>query len=175
MESRAPLQPTDAAAKIRWRDRLRQNQQLVSTFAVVTVAVAGLVAALMSHNEPQGQEQAKVQPPVSNAPHEVVRAPPMVVQAPPLQPPVPRTDPARRSAPAATMASKALGAGAACRKCGVVESIAMLDRQRGYEMRIRMDDGSLRTVAQRGALPAGSRVMVERGSVRMLPGATGQG
>jgi hypothetical protein len=34
-------------------------------------------------------------------------------------------------------------------------------------MRIRMDDGSLRTVEQRGALAAGTRVVVEGGSVRL--------
>ena len=38
-----------------------------------------------------------------------------------------------------------------------------------FQMRIRMDDGSLRTVEQRGALAAGTRVVVEGGSVR-LPG-----
>ncbi len=171
MESRGPAQPPHAAAKLRWRDRLRGNQQLVSAFAVVTVAVAALVAALMSRNEPQ--QQAQVQPPVSRAPQDVVRAPPVVVTAPPLQTPA-RTGPARRGGPDANTASKALGAGPACRECGVVESVAMLERRRGYQMRIRMDDGSLRTVAQRGALPAGSRVVVEGSSVRILPAGRGQ-
>ena len=173
MESRTPVQPPDASAKPRWRDRLRGNQQLVSAFAVVTVAVAGLAAALMSGTEPQ--REAQVQPAVSKTPQEVVRAPPPVVTAPPLQPPAARSDPSHRAATDANTASKALGAGPACAKCGVVESVAMLGGQRGYQMRIRMDDGSLRTVAQRGALPAGSRVVVEGGSVRILPGATGQG
>ncbi len=173
MESRAPLQPPDDAAKVRWRDRLRRNQQLVSAFAVATVAVAGLLAAFMSHNG--AQEQARVQPPVSTTPQAVVRAPPMVVQAPPLQPSARGTERSPRTAPGVNTASNTLGAGPACRKCGVVESVSVLDRQRGYEMRIRMDDGSLRTVAQRGALPAGSRVVVERSSVRILPRATGQG
>ena len=38
----------------------------------------------------------------------------------------------------------------------------------GYQMHIRMDDGSTRTVEQRGALAAGSRVVVEGKSVRPL-------
>lgn len=173
MESRAPVQPPDTPAKLRWRDRLRGNQQLVSAFAVVTVAVAGLAAALMSRTE--SQYDAQVQPPVSNAPQEVARAPQPVVKAPPLQPSAPRGAAAQRDASDANTGSKALGAGPACARCGVVESVAMLDRQRGYQMRIRMDDGSLRTVAQRGALPPGSRVVVEGSSVRVLPGATGQG
>jgi len=173
MESRAPVQPPDAAAKPGWRDRLRGNQQLVSAFAVVTVAVAGLVAALMSRTEPQ--QPPRVQPAVSSAPQDVVHAPPVVVTAPPLRSPAARTGPAHRAAPDANTASNALGAGAVCRNCGVVESVAMLEGQRGYRMRIRMDDGSLRTIAQRGALPAGSRVVVEGSSVRILPAATPQG
>jgi hypothetical protein len=45
----------------------------------------------------------------------------------------------------------------------------------GYQMHIRMDDGSVRTVEQRGALAAGSRVIVERDSVRVLADRSGQG
>ena len=44
-----------------------------------------------------------------------------------------------------------------------------------YQMHIRMDDGSTRTVEQRGALAAGSRVVVEGKSVRPLPAPPGGG
>ena len=57
---------------------------------------------------------------------------------------------------------------------GVVESVVALDRARdapvGYRMRIRMDDGSVRTVEQLGALAAGSRVVVAGDSVRPANG-----
>jgi hypothetical protein len=36
----------------------------------------------------------------------------------------------------------------------------------GFQMHIRMDDGSVRTVQHRGALAAGSRVAVEGGKLR---------
>jgi hypothetical protein len=39
---------------------------------------------------------------------------------------------------------------------------------RGYQMHVRMDDGSVRTIEQRGALAAGSRVVVEGKSLRPL-------
>ena len=42
-------------------------------------------------------------------------------------------------------------------------------------MHIRMDDGSTRTLQQRGALAAGSRVLVEGDSVRVLAEQTGAG
>lgn len=172
MESRAQPQPPGAEAKVRWTDRLRRNPQIVSAFAVVTVGVAGLAAALMSPTELQDQAPPQV---AAKVPKEVVRAPQQVVKAPPLQTPAGRAEPARRSPAEASVDSGALGAGPPCRDCGVVESVVMLERKHGYQMRIRMDDGSLRTVAQRGALPAGSRVVVERGRVRIMPGATGQG
>jgi hypothetical protein len=71
---------------------------------------------------------------------------------------------------AANTRTKALGAGPACRNCGVVESVALPSRQGAFQMRIRMDDGTLRTVEQRDAVAAGSRVLVEGGSVRAMPG-----
>lgn len=68
-----------------------------------------------------------------------------------------------------------LGAGPACSNCGVVESVAASQRQGLYRLRIRMDDGTVRTVEQRGALTAGARVVLEGSSVRVMPAATRQG
>jgi outer membrane lipoprotein SlyB len=66
--------------------------------------------------------------------------------------------------------TSAMGSASACEKCGVVESVLAANKPgEGFQMRIRMDDGSLRTVEQRGALAAGTRVVVEGRSVR-LPG-----
>jgi hypothetical protein len=68
----------------------------------------------------------------------------------------------------------------ACADCGVVETVLPVSqpaprRAGAYQMRIRMDDGSLRTVEQRGALAAGSRVLVAGGAVHLLPNRDGEG
>jgi hypothetical protein len=68
-----------------------------------------------------------------------------------------------------------MGASPACGNCGVVESVAASNQHGGYRLRIRMDDGTVRTVEQRGSLPAGSRVLLEGGSVRVVPPATRHG
>lgn len=67
-----------------------------------------------------------------------------------------------------------------CAECGVVEAAVPMgpsaaESGPAWRMRIRMDDGSTRTVEQRGPLPAGSRVMVAGGSVRVLSSRPGQG
>jgi hypothetical protein len=46
----------------------------------------------------------------------------------------------------------------------------MANQHGAFQMRIRMDDGTLRTVEQRGAVAAGSRVLLEGRSVRVMPG-----
>jgi hypothetical protein len=98
-----------------------------------------------------------------------------VVKAPPVKPsPGTAGQPQRRTAEA-PMSSNTLGAGPACANCGVVESVAPVSQQGAFQMRIRMDDGTLRTVEQRGAVAAGSRVLLEGGSLRVMPAATRQG
>jgi hypothetical protein len=104
-----------------------------------------------------------------------------VVTAPPLKPPG-RTMAAGSTSdtPGRSPDTRALGSDSACAKCGVVETVVAVHgyaqpQASGYQMHIRMDDGSVRTVEQRGALAAGSRVIVERGSVRALPDPPGQG
>lgn len=145
--------------------RRRDRASLAPTLAVLAVAGAAVVAAFMGTrpDATDTQSAASVRPP----PQEVVRAPPLVVKAPPLKPAAPA--PARRQGSELRSATSAMGAASACGKCGVVESVLAARPGDGFQMRIRMDDGTLRTVEQRGALAAGTRVVVEGRSVR-LPG-----
>ena len=85
-----------------------------------------------------------------------------VVTAPPLRP-----------------AAQAMGAAAACTACGVVENVVAVHGRAhgkvevvGFVMSIRMDDGSVRTVEHRGALPAGSRVVVNGDTVSAMAAGT---
>lgn len=58
-----------------------------------------------------------------------------------------------------------------CAACGTVEAVTALAAPAsdgGYQMRIRMDDGTLRTVEQPSALATGSRVMLAGGAARPL-------
>lgn len=133
--------------------------------AVLAVAGAAVAAAFMSTRPDTPAAES-----VASAPQprqEVVRAPPLVVTAPPLKPA--DSPQASRRAGERAVAS-AMGAAPACDKCGVVESVLAARPSHNFQMRIRMDDGSLRTVEQRGALAAGSRVVVEGESVRLMPG-----
>lgn len=79
----------------------------------------------------------------------------------------------RAAAPRPALAAQVDQVAAACAECGVVEAAA--EAGPAWQMRIRMDDGSMRTVEQRGALAAGSRVMLAGGSVRVLSNRPGQG
>lgn len=119
-----------------------RNEVLVPTVTVLAVAVVALGAALMANRDEAQDGRQLAAAPVAR--QEVVRAPPL--------------DPTRT-----------MGAGSACQSCGVVESVAAAP-DKGFQMRIRMDDGSLRTMEQRGALPAGSRVIVEGAGLRLMPG-----
>ena len=143
---------------MRWR-RVRRR---IPSFAVTLVVVTAVATAVMVAPTVSGSGH---QPPVAAGSESAVTPPPAVVQAPPLDRPAPVVP---------------QGAGPACRDCGVVESVVALmpqaqDDAVAYQMRIRMDDGSLRTVEQRGALATGSRVMVARGSVRTVSGRPGPG
>jgi hypothetical protein len=151
MENRRPANP---------EDRSRRRETLAPAFAVGAVAAVAVATAFVVKRaetsppqqailEPARQEQAAVRPPPSEKSE--------VVVAPPLK----RPD------------TSVLGAQAACDQCGVVEMVvAVYDHgkpaPRGYQMHVRMDDGSVRTVEQRGAFAAGSRVVVEGKSLRPL-------
>jgi hypothetical protein len=125
-----------------------RRETLIPALAVAAVAVAAVAAAVMVQRaETQVQQRVAAesrQPSTSTS-----TTSRDVVHAPPLNSP-----------------TQSMGGGAACKTCGVVQTVvAVYDEggktPRGFQMHIRMDDGSLRTVEQRGALAAGSRVVVE--------------
>ena len=73
----------------------------------------------------------------------------------------------------ATRATCSTSSRAACPDCGIVELVVAVHdpgkkKPRAYQMHVRMDDGGMRTFEQRGALAAGSRVRVERGSLKVV-------
>jgi hypothetical protein len=143
------------------------TDKLVALCAVGVVAVASLGAALLvGRHEPSDAVVAGVgQVNTSGDAKEVVTAPPL--KAAP-------GSPARNFADAGQgPATNAMGAGRVCADCGVVQMVVAVyehgqPRANGYQMHIRMDDGSIRTVQQRGALAPGSRVMVEGETVRIF-------
>ena len=144
-----------------------QTDKLVAAVAVGVVAVAGLAAAWMT-SRPDAADAA-----VAAAGQVTVPANPKeVVTAPPLKPPhVAATEAPGK--PGARSPANAMGAAPVCRNCGVVQMVVAVygygkHRPEAYQMHMRMDDGSQRTVQQRGALAAGSRVMVEGDTVRVL-------
>jgi hypothetical protein len=109
------------------------------TLSVVAMAVVALAAAVMTTRRDTADFDSRM---AATPPQQ------QVVHAPPLN---------------------SMGAGPACRACGMVESVAAVNGAKGFQMRIRMDDGTLRTVEQRGAMPAGTRVMVDGASVKLMP------
>jgi ferric-dicitrate binding protein FerR (iron transport regulator) len=143
-----------------------KQESLVPAVAVAAVVVVALATAIFVKRGEPVESQASTQTPAAAAPMpEVVKAPPLKA-APAPAPVQARGEPQSR-------AGDAMGAGAACRNCGIVEMVVAvhghaMPTASGYQMHIRMDDGTVRTVEQRGALAAGSRVMVEGASVRAL-------
>jgi hypothetical protein len=145
------------------------TDKLVASVAVGVGAAAGLVAALMTHRPDATDAAVAAAGHISSA-HERDE----VVTAPPLKRP-------QESAHAgARNPANAMGAAPVCRECGVVQMVVAVhgygrSRAEAYQMHIRMDDGSHRTVQQRGALAAGSRVLLEGDTVRVLAEAPGPG
>src|SRR5690242_3821179 len=113
-----------------------RRESLVPALAVTAVAVVAVAAAVMvKRADTHGPMQAALEParPVPAQAGEVVKAPPL--QAP---------------------ATHAMGGAAACKDCGVVEMVVAVNEPgrkepRGYQMHVRMDDGTRRTIEQRGA------------------------
>lgn len=131
----------------------RRSESLVPAMAVTAVAVAAVAAAVMVQRVETKVQRDLAMDAVRPAP----AASSAVVTAPPLKP----------------SATQLMGGAAACKQCGVVEMVVAVqsaDRKepRGYQMHIRMDDGSLRTIEQRGALAAGSRVTVDGSTVTAM-------
>jgi type IV secretory pathway VirB10-like protein len=194
--ARPKPQAPPAPARYARGERLRRLESWVPAAAVSLVAVVAVSTAFLSQrHEAQDaatplaptatetaektvpeKEPAPVTVAASDAPGKL--ADKGVVTAPPLKPP-PKTalrTPVKNNEQRA--ATQALGGAAACRNCGVVETVVAVHGYAqplpsGYQMHIRMDDGSMRTVEQRGALAAGSRVVVERDSVKALAAGAG--
>jgi len=150
------------AAKPSWRERFRIDSSTVPTAAVVAVAVVSVATAVMMSRQQGTHHDVRPPPAMADSQH-MVKAPPLVVTAPPLRAPQQLAQgPGQRDG---ALATHSAGAGPACRNCGVVESVAS-NRPSTYQMRVRMDDGSVKSIEQRAAFPAGSRVVVEGGSLR---------
>jgi hypothetical protein len=165
MSKEAPGAP--AAARPSWRQRLHVDKSTLPAAAVAAMAVVSVATAVMMSRQQSAPDNVRPLPAV--AANQVVKAPPLVVKAPPLDRP---TQVAQARAPRdAAQATHSAGAGAACRNCGVVESVAS-SRPSAYQMKVRMDDGSVKSIEQPAAFPAGSRVVLEGGTVRA---ATGNG
>ena len=164
----------EADAKPRWSERLRRSESSVPAFAAGLVALTAIAAALMA-TRPDAPGAADAAQPAETS----TLASQEVVKAPPLKPPSRPPSVSQTAADASASAGNVLAVSPACRNCGVVQTVVAVHgyaqpQPSGYQMHIRMDDGSVRTVEQRGALAAGSRVIVERDSVRVLAGS-GQG
>jgi hypothetical protein len=125
-----------------WRERFHLDRTTVPAAAVAAMAVVSVATAVMMSRQ-QHAHDLQARPAVAQA-RQVVTAPQQVVKAPP---------------------PNALGAGPGCRNCGVVESVAS-NRPSTFQMRVRMDDGSVRSIEQRAAFPAGQRVVVEGGTLK---------
>ena len=61
-----------------------------------------------------------------------------------------------------------------CADCGVVESVAVTNGHQAYELRVRMSDGSTRTLQQVEPVAAGAQVRVQGGVARPVPDARPQ-
>ena len=166
----APAAAASVSAGASWLGPLRRAERWVPTLAVVLVAVTAVATALMSSRFDDAVATQEAETPAD--PAHVVQAPPLK-GSPPSLAQAAATD---RERPDTTT----MGGPRACRNCGVVEMVVAVHgyaqpKASGYQMHIRMDDGSVRTVEQRGALAAGSRVVVDRGAVRVLAERAGQG
>jgi hypothetical protein len=165
-----------AKRKERTREQLRYRREtVVPTLAVTAVAIAAVVTAVMVKRNDLGGTEMAAAPPPTQTQADAASKPPaaQVVQAPPLKASPDAAAPGRAAKPATRAPATAMGGSAACANCGVVEMVVAVHEYAkpipsGYQMHIRMDDGTVRTVEQRGALAAGSRVVVEGQSVRAL-------
>lgn len=133
--------------------RLRQHKAWIPSLAVVAVVVAALGAVWFA-TRPDATERGDRPPGPLEQP---------VVKAPPITTP----NTAVAGGPPATRGD--------CPNCGVVESVAMLQNPKSFQLQIRMSDGSLRTVQQSVPLMAGSRVVLEGRAVKPLPAQAPQG
>lgn len=146
-ESPGPREPSQPPTR---------RESLVPATAVTAVAIVAVIAAFTAKRAEDVPVPA-ARPVVAEAAKPTPAQKADVVHAPPLAP-----------------ATNSMGGSAACKQCGVVQMVvAVYDRAskkepRAYQMHIRMDDGTVRTIEQRGALAAGSRVLVDGNAVRPM-------
>jgi hypothetical protein len=135
-------------------ERPSRRETLIPALAVAAVGAVAVAAAVMvKRAEAPAAQEASAAPAAAGPTIASVD----VVKAPPLK--VPST--------------RSMGGAPACASCGVVQMVVAVrdagERDaRAFQMHIRMDDGSVRTVQQRGALPAGSRVIVDGDTVKPM-------
>jgi hypothetical protein len=189
MRSDAPHAPR--ANRYARGERLRRLEVWVPRVGVALVVAGALAAGYLSGqfelSEPVAEEAEQAEAVVTaesgNEATAETASPGAVVTAPPLNSPT-KTDAAKpepKPGEATRSPTSVMGAApATCGKCGVVETVVAVHgyaeaSASGYQMHIRMDDGTVRTVEQRGALAPGSRVIVDRGSVRVLAKPASEG
>lgn len=165
--------PDSRGSRPRPKARKRRVRPLVPAL-VAGLATAAIATALIANrgDAPNATQAVSISSDAAQDRTGVVTAPPLkapsrpVAQGPPANP--------------ESSTSARADAGPACRNCGVVQMVVAVHgyaqpQPSGFQMHIRMDDGSVRTIEQRGALAAGSRVIVERDSVRVLAQRPTQG
>jgi hypothetical protein len=128
-----------------------RRRQLIPTIAVVAVAVAAVLASWLTLRP--SSDSGRPERPLDVA---VVRAPPITV-------------------PNTAVAGGPPARAADCPTCGVVEAVSVQQDHATFQLRVRMSDGSLRTLEQNTPVVAGSRVVVEGGVARPAPGPATQG
>lgn len=127
-----------------------RRRNLITSLSVAAVAAAALIATWVS-----------LRPATEGGmrPSRPLEAP--VVKAPPITAP----DTSVAGGPPA----------ADCPQCGVVEAVAVTQNHGAFQVRVRMSDGSVRTLEQATPVVAGSRVLVQGGVAKPAPNAQTQG
>ena len=131
-------------------ERHRHTRTFIPALAVLAVALAA-VATTWFTTRPLTEDRGRP-PPLEVA----------VVRAPPIEAPN-------------TAVMGAAPSRVACANCGVVEAVVMLQNHSLFQMKVKMNDGSYRTVEQPVPMVAGSRVIVEGGRARPAPVNSTQG
>ena len=162
----------------------RTSRPLLVTMGVMAVAIVGLAAALVMSSKdgtPPADTQAVVTTTTTTTvPKAPLDAPDEALPKAAAKPtPKPAAKPVQQAQGSAqnTQRPDTRTAGAnpapACANCGVVESVTTgnqieknMKSYTAYQMHVRMADGSTRTIEQRNAVAAGTRVVVDGNSLR---------
>jgi hypothetical protein len=128
-----------------------RRRNLITSLSVAAVAAAALIATWATLRPSAEDDRMR--------PAHPLEAP--VVKAPPI------------TAPDTSVAGGPPTAD--CPQCGVVEAVAVTQNHRAFQVRVRMSDGSVRTLEQATPVVAGSRVVVQGGVAKPAPNAQSQG